>query len=637
LRKARKANGFYRQTAGRPFGRPRPALGRSRLCPTSKESHILGPSEPTGRSRAFAAALAAFFALSTFARPLRAADAGPRRVLVVTSFGSRFAPFEAYAAALRTGIVDGWPGPVEFFETPLEIARFEAPVEEEPFAGYLRSLVANRKLDLVVTIGFPAASFVTRWRPFPEAPTLIAGLERRQATDLAVAANDLVATAVYDPPAVVENALRLLPDTKRMAVVLGASPVERYWRGELERDLAPFAGRLTFDWWDGLPLDGMLEKAASMGPGTAILYATLRVDAAGIVLEREQGLEALRAVSSAPIFGGFEHQLGRGIVGGPLISIDRDADRAAALALSILRGEPIAQLTVPPPPPLLLRYDGRELRRFHIPESRLPAGSEVRFETPTLWDAYRGWVILGLAVFAIEASLIGGLLLQSARRRRAEEQVRWLSRRLLTAHEDERKAIARELHDDLSQRLARLALDASRLEYAAAIPIDGARPSPMRDELSRLSEDVHALAYQLHPTTLDDLGLEDALKTECERFARLESIAVALEPGEELGDVSKETALCLFRVAQESLRNVARHARAKSVSVACEPSGHGVRMTLRDDGVGFEPERGRPRPSLGLASMRERLQLIGGKLDVHSAPGTGTTITAWAPREARPS
>jgi signal transduction histidine kinase len=582
-------------------------------------------------------ALAASFALALLVRPLAAAEAGPRRILVVTSFGTRFAPFEAFAAAFRTGIVDGWPGPVEFFETPLEIARFEAPVEEEPFAGYLHSLVANRKLDLVVTIGFPAASFVTRWRPFPEAPTLITGLEQRQATGLAIAPNDLLVAAVYDPPAVVADALRVLPDTKRIAVVLGASPVERYWRGELERDLAPFAGRLAFDWWDGLALDGMLQKAGAMEPGSAILYATLRVDAAGIVHERDQGLEALRAVTRVPIFGGFEHQLGRGIVGGPLISIDREAARAAEIGLHVLKGEPLAQIRIPPPPPLLLLYDGRELQRFAIPRSRLPAGSQVRFATPTLWEAYRGWVVLGLAVFAFEAALIGGLLVQRARRRRAEEQVRWLNRRLLTAHEDERKAIARELHDDLSQRLARLALDASRLEYAAAVPVDGARPSPMRDELSRLSEDVHALAYQLHPTTIDDLGLEDALKAECERFARLESIAVALEPNEELGDVSKETALCLYRVAQETLRNVARHAQAKSVSVACAPSGQGVRMTLRDDGVGFEPDRGRPRPSLGLASMRERLELIGGRLDVRSAPGMGTTITAWAPREVRPS
>jgi signal transduction histidine kinase len=583
------------------------------------------------------AALAASFALALSARPLRAAEAGPRRILIVTSFGSRFAPFEAFAAAFRTSIVDSWPGPVEFFETPLEIARFEAPVEEEPFAGYLRTLVANRKLDLVVTIGFPAASFVTRWRPFPETPTLVAGLDRRQAGSLAIAPNDLMVAAVYDPPAVVENALRLLPQTKRISVVLGTSPLERYWRGELERDLAPFAGRVTFDWWDGLPLDGMLQKAGALGPGSAILFATLRVDAAGIVHEREQALEALRAVSAVPIFGGFEHQLGRGIVGGPLVSIDREGGRAADLALQVLRGQPLTQIRVPPPLPPLVLYDGRELRRFDIPRSRLPAGSEVRFATPTLWEAYRGWVIAGLAIFALEAALIGGLLVQRAHRRRAEELVRSLNHRLLTAHEDERKAIARELHDDLSQRLARLALDASRLEYAAAVPVDGVPAPPMREELSRLSEDVHALAYQLHPTTIDDLGLEDALKTECERFARSESIAVALEPGDPLGDVSKETALCLFRIAQESLRNVARHARARSVSVSCQPSGRGLRMTLRDDGVGFQPERDRARPSLGLASMRERLEIIGGRLDVRSAPGTGTTITAWAPREPRPS
>jgi two-component system sensor histidine kinase UhpB len=99
---------------------------------------------------------------------------------------------------------------------------------------------------------------------------------------------------------------------------------------------------------------------------------------------------------------------------------------------------------------------------------------------------------------------------------------------------------------------------------------------------------------------------------------------------------SRETALCLFRIAQEGLRNVSRHAQARSVTVSCAPSGRGLELRLRDDGNGFDPDRRRERPSLGLASMRERVETLGGRLAVRSAPGQGTEISVWAPLEPRP-
>ncbi|HYX21066.1 MAG TPA: ATPase, partial [Thermoanaerobaculia bacterium] len=269
----------------------------------------------------------------------------------MTSFGSRFAPFETYATELRAALVDDWPAPIEFLETPLEIARFPAPPEEGPLADYLRTLVANRKLDLVVTIGAPAADFVSRRQLFPGVPTLIAGLERRQAADLHRQGSEIVVAAVYDPPRAIENVLRLFPGTTKIAIVLGASPLERFWRGELERELAPFASREEFDWWNGLPLDQMRARAAGLGPGAAILYASLKVDAAGLPHEEQEGLEALRAVSPAPIFGAFTEQLGHGIVGGPLVAVRREARRAAAVGLRLLAGDAAEGVAVPPPIP----------------------------------------------------------------------------------------------------------------------------------------------------------------------------------------------------------------------------------------------------------------------------------------------
>jgi two-component sensor histidine kinase len=572
---------------------------------------------------------------------VRAAQPAARRVLIINSFGSRFAPFDTFASALRTEIARQSPGPVEFLETPLEIARSEQPEREGPFAQYVGALVADRRPDLIITIGGPAARFAALHRDALSAsvPLLITGLDERHVSGLPALPNQAVVAFALHPTAVVENILRLRPDTTTLAVVLGLSPLERFWRAELERELAPFSARgVRLEWFNTLSLDEMRQRAAALPPHSAILFGVLFVDAAGVPREEDAGIVSLRAVANAPIFSPFESQLGKGIVGGPLLSVAGEGRRSATVALRILDGAGVNGAVVPPADPDRLLFDWRELHRWNIPERRLPPGSEVRFRPPSLWEAYRRPLVAGLGLVGLEAVLIGALLAQRARRRRAETQVRALNHRLLTAHEDERKLLARELHDDLSQRLARLSIDAARLEYAAAIPLDGGGHGPMREELARLSEDVHALAYQLHPSTLDDLGLAEALRVECDRFSRLESIAARLDTSDPAPEPSHEVALCLFRIAQEALRNVARHSRASAVILACASSDGGVRLSVRDDGSGFDLEAGRRGPSLGLAGMRERVDLVGGKIDIQSAPGRGTTVAVWVPTAAaRPS
>ena len=148
----------------------------------------------------------------------------------------------------------------------------------------------------------------------------------------------------------------------------------------------------------------------------------------------------------------------------------------------------------------------------------------MRFRPPSLWEQHRLLIVTGTMIVLLQAALITALLLQRGRRRRAEKAAMALSGRLLTAHEDERRRLARELHDDLTQRLARLAIDAGKLERGA-----GANASAMRQDLVRLSEDVHALSYRLHPSVLDDLGLVEALKAECDRVARHGALRVDVE------------------------------------------------------------------------------------------------------------
>jgi signal transduction histidine kinase len=216
---------------------------------------------------------------------------------------------------------------------------------------------------------------------------------------------------------------------------------------------------------------------------------------------------------------------------------------------------------------------------------------------------------------------------QIARRDRVEEARMELRRRLVRAQEDEHRRIARELHDDLTQRLAVLAIDAGKLEQSAGGGADLAeRARDMRAQLVALSESVHSLSRQLHPSILDDLGLGDALRSECLSLSRRDGIAVKFYIRNVPTGLPRDVALCFYRVAQEALRNVARHARCPHASVGLVGTERQLVLCVRDRGVGFDLA-GTGKAGLGLESIRERARLIGARLTVRSRPWAGTRIT----------
>jgi len=225
-----------------------------------------------------------------------------------------------------------------------------------------------------------------------------------------------------------------------------------------------------------------------------------------------------------------------------------------------------------------------------------------------------------------EASLRSSEMALRARHREIQDLVG----RLIAAQEIERSWLARELHDDLSQKLALLAIDVGRVGLLRTLPDDAAEHihaiSQRADEIATV---VHDLSHQLHPTTLEVLGLVSAIQSVCRDFGSQHHVGVKFTHRNVPADLSKDVALCLFRIVQESLRNVVRHSGAASALVDISASEHELLLEIADHGKGFAADTS--RTGLGLLSMRERVHFVGGEIVVSSTPGQGTRIRVRVP------
>jgi len=214
----------------------------------------------------------------------------------------------------------------------------------------------------------------------------------------------------------------------------------------------------------------------------------------------------------------------------------------------------------------------------------------------------------------------------------SRNETRQLAGRLLTAQEEERKRLAREMHDDVSQRLAANAIQLGQIEQQllAADPARSALAS-VKEQLSDLSQDVHRISRQLHPSILEDLGLADAIRSECQRWESQSPTAVDCRCGQLPDNIPKAVALCLFRIGQEALRNAARHSQTERIELVLNADAECIRLKVQDFGCGFDVARTRGQPGLGLASMQERARFVGGDILIESVPGQGTSIVVSLP------
>ena len=293
-------------------------------------------------ARTLIAVLAVALLLATQGQS-QAADPEPKRVMMLHSFGLRFRPWTDYSEALRAEL--SRRASIEFQDHSLLNARRSSDKSDAPFVEYLRTLNIDQPPDLIIAIGAPAANFVQAHRKdlFPTTPMLYTLVERRRVDFDKLTKYDTVVAITNDDPVFFENILHVLPQTTTIAIVVGASPSETWWRNEVAKSTARFADRVRFRWYNELSFEEMLKDAANLPPHSAIFWIGLNVDAAGVAHEGNSAFSRFYRVANAPIFFHDEAFFGEGIVGGPMQVVARQSKQAAEVALRILDGENVAR------------------------------------------------------------------------------------------------------------------------------------------------------------------------------------------------------------------------------------------------------------------------------------------------------
>jgi signal transduction histidine kinase len=352
-----------------------------------------------------------------------AAGAEPKRVLIVHSAGSSAPPDSTHSTAFQMTLKKEMGERVDIDEVSLDIARYGQADMEGPFVQFLLARLTKWQPDLVVPIASPAGRFVAKYRDrlFPTAPVIYTGMDQRTLPPDALQTNATFVGESFDIAGLVEDILQLAPDTNHIAVVIGATPLERYWTTIFQKEFERYTNRVHFTWFNDLSFDEMRRRVATLPPHSFILLALLLRDGSGVTHNQDAALQQLRAVANAPINGIYQNQLGLGLVGGRLYQAEAEGEESARIAIRVLRGEPISKFA-----PLIIgtqpqpRYDWRELQRWNISEARLPPGSVIEFRQPMVWQQYRWHVVSAVGLIAAQMTLIVTLLVQRRRRREAQ-------------------------------------------------------------------------------------------------------------------------------------------------------------------------------------------------------------------------
>jgi signal transduction histidine kinase/ABC-type uncharacterized transport system substrate-binding protein len=635
---------------------------------------------------------------------------------------------------------------------------------------WLHQKYAGKTFDVVVPVGSNSLSFVVDYgrELFHDAPVVFWG--RRIPMEPIGSATPMTGLIAPQMDTQVRGTFEfvraLQPDVDQLFVATGASAIDRSWESTARRELAPFETGLHITYLAALSLEELQKRLAGLSRKAAVLFLSMSEDGAGRRLLRTQFLSKAVEVSNAPVYSTGAAYLETGIVGGALLDQEAMATDTARMVARVLRGEDVRQLRVSEPS-LIPMVNWNAMKRWGLRADRLPQGTIVRYREPSIWETYRWHIVGAILLFALQASLIVGLLIHRSQRRKAQKGMdesklllqstmdalnarvalvdsngsivavnrRWTSYmdehrfagmkrtvgynyfargpeqqsdeavivanglrsvmsgeledfrcvypspatgsttwfqvrinqfdmngelRLVVAHEDvteikqahdsqqqvtallmraqdeERRRIARDLHDVTVQNMVAIKADLTGVRLAAHVLNDGVSSDMLNESVTLCDEvikELRTLSYLLHPPFLDEAGLIPAIQWFVRGFFQRSKVQVELIVREDIGRLPEEVETALFRVVQESLTNIHRHSGSTNAVIWVTKEKDAVVLRITDDGHGFSPSsvaesrEASSSPGVGIAGMRQRLKQLGGELRIES-DSQGTTIHA---------
>jgi len=582
------------------------------------------------------------------------AAAGPPYTVLAIHWGAEdFVSAPVVNAAIRRALTSDPNIPIDYFVEYLESDVFDPGIASDSLAEYIRSKYQGRRIDVVVAVADAALRFVLdhRTQLFPAVPIVYSGI----AVPPDARHGPGAITGVIRGTAFVQTlevALRLHPSTTQVFVIAT-------WQDEKSDQaaraaLSRFSGRVRLTYMNEPSRVSLIAAVKSVPRGSLILYIRYLQSDAELLAESDEVAPLVAAAATVPVYGTNEQYVGSGVVGGVVRRRYDTGFRIGEMARQIVGGTPADDIPIESAR-LAPIVDWRQLERWNIDPATLPQESEIRFTPATTWHAYRAYVVAALMIITAQLVLIAGLITQRTQRRRVEqalraneatlrtsyERTRQLAKGLIDAQESVRAGIARELHDDVCQDLVALSLAICGLKRSART-INSARAQQELSNLQRwavtLADGVRRRSHDLHPATLGLLGLASAIKGHCIEVRKRHSVDVRFVDEGDLGPVDQRVAVCLFRVAQEALRNGLVHGAARRLVVSLGRFGDMIELNVTDDGSGFDLESVRRSGSgLGLVSIEERAYALGGEVHITSHPGLGTTVHVRVPAAARTS
>ena len=607
-------------------------------------------------TRLLTAACAVLFVLVSAVR----ADAAVRHVVLLQSFERGNLVLDRFTSIFRAVVDDRSADPVTFSEFFVSPAGFR-DIPEDAFLEFMASAFAGRpKPDLVITTAGPAADFArrNRQRLFADSPLLYAAVDARFLQNATLAENETAVAVANNPTLIFDDILRLFPDTENVFLVMGSGELGRFWRQEFERESVRFP-KLRFLWADALTYAQILQRASTMPARSAIYFLSLDVDAQGTTYPTERVLTDLRARANAPVFGAQSAELGNGLIGGTLMSIEVASQNAANAALQILAGTSPALIKIPvqqPGPPV---FDWRELQRWRVSEARLPPGSEVRFRGPSLWRDYRRQTLGVLAAIVVQALLIVGLLYQRRARQRAELESR---RNLSLAADASRRmtmsaltgSIAHELSQPLNSILHNVKAGEMMMGSGNSAPPDVLKEilADIRTADVRATEIIerHRTMLRNHQLDTKPIDIHDVIRESValvasdtkERQIHIEVDLPSL-PCIVTGDhvLLQQVLVNLMMNGMDAMADTPPGRRRITVRNVVVAQGY-VEISVTDRGTGLQtPSDGKVFDpfvttkgnglGIGLTIARTIIEAHGGRIDARNNPSGGATFAVTLP------